>query len=210
MNIRIALIALSLLLFAGCESYTPCVEPADAPKEGSAYIYGRFRQDVNAPSHERAIVHSTGILIDSVDSEEYYILKFMTDNEVYAIEVKPGKYFISQWMWTDPFGYVVMDLLLKKYIENNNFQIESGHLYYLGDFLSYGYFGEGYLTRYYVFEVPENCFDETTNEFIEKYPLFRELPQSPVFDNRFFKEEFNSKHVVRQGTTFVPVIVPGG
>ena len=49
MKIRASFIILPLLLLAGCAHYAPCVKPTDAPKEGSAYIYGRFKQDTKTP-----------------------------------------------------------------------------------------------------------------------------------------------------------------
>ena len=114
---------LPLILLSSCISYAPRIKLTDVPKEDSAYIYGRFRQETNIPNKDYALTIATGILIASADSEETYAIRFYDNNEVYAIEVMPGNYYISKWIWSDPFGEISLELPLKDNIENNNFQM---------------------------------------------------------------------------------------
>jgi hypothetical protein len=208
---RASIFLLAAILCGGCGGYSRYIKASDIPRDESAYLYGRFEhdEDVAGPWHSTGF--PTSITLVGVDGTTRESICFRKDDHVCGIEVTPGQYSIDKWVWRSGMGDKVVEMSLKDHVRDNELHFEAGHAYYLGDFLAYGHTGKSPFETFFVLETPENNFEATTTEFNQKYPSFRDVPKSMLFDPCFFKDEFNKKHVIHQKSRmiFVPIVVGG-
>jgi hypothetical protein len=211
---KISLIAVMLLfvvLLSGCVEHLSALKPDEIPTAEHAYIYGRFSH-IKKPKDvlycENNGFNDVKLIIKEVEGKKEYAIKFKKKNDVFAVAVKPGKYFVSRWggyCWID--GNPSSEQYIHNHVRDNIFILESGNAYYFGDFTGFHCLG-GYSDHAYYFGVPDNNFEETTNDFIELYHEFDDVNKSCVFKNGFFKNECSKPHRIFLDIHHIPVPVP--
>lgn len=204
-----------LLIFVvhifGCKSFSPVVKPTEIPKGDLAYVYGRFKHSIHPKTLGQS--YPIALVMTSHEDEKEYRIRFQRKDEVFAIAVYPGQYYISKWLCAFLAGETKAEQSLAEHIQGNNFYLMPGNAYYLGDFLAYECptsFQLSPIVERFVLEIPVNNFDKTTNDFRVRYPSFNEVPVSQIFIGRIFKEQFDKKHmiIVKTRVHFIPIVVP--
>jgi len=188
------------------------IKPGDVPTADTSYLYGCFKQ--TKPS--KNLRSQSGIIALAIaddKNENEYKIRFGWDEDVICVPVKPGCYHVSKWYSYDCFGSEkLMEQDISDHVRNNNFCLEAGKAYYLGDYISRFEHEGQFLTHIYVhiLNVPEDNYEERTELFDKIYPAFANIPKEKVFKDNFFKDEFNKEHVLvnKTSTMIVPVAVP--
>jgi hypothetical protein len=195
-------LALKLCLFcaiflSGCINFATPVTHTAIPKKNCAYIYGRFEQIKDPNCTVQAPI---GLVISSPSGTKAYVLRFLLQNNIYAVEIEPGQYSITKWLSAYIDGSLNVEQSLENQFQENSFNLEPGKAYYLGDFRVYTIMNSGLFKQTiedFIFEIPENCFDKTTREFLETYPGFAEISKIPIFKEGILKSHFNKRHIIR-------------
>jgi len=202
--IKTTLCLLVMFTLCGCGNFAKSVRVDDEPDPEAAYLYGSFKQmKPSGKSTGKSGVVAISIA-DNKTSEEDQI-RFGFEGDVLCFGVEPGCYHVSKWVCYDRSGRKIqMEQDISEQVLGNNFCLEAGKAYYLGDFTATSEYDSALVIKMYLHElkVPEDNFDEKTKLLDQTYPSFSSLTKEKIFKGNFFKEEFNEDHATLNQTIF--------
>jgi hypothetical protein len=208
--VKTVLCLVFIFTFCGCASFAPIVKTEDMPDKSISYIYGCFKQ-IKPSDKLRTQSGIIALAIINNNTNNEYKIRFGWDEDVLCVAVEPGCYHISKWYSYDCFGSEkLMEQDISDHIDNNNFCLEGGMAYYLGDYVSRFEHGQLFLTHRYVhiLDVPKDNYQENTELFNKLYPAFGSLIKKKIFSGNIFKDEFNKAHILDNTTTTTIILVP--
>lgn len=172
-NILGLFFVLFFFIFMGCASYAPILSNADEVNTEMAYIFGEF-----------GLIQTSGDMAIALvlEGPKKYTIRLIKDtNNIYPIEVKPGKYKITSILYLYAFG----EIGGKDKIKSSNpeltqeFEIKSGDLCYIGDFVgSITSSSRGY--NMMLADV-KNDFKMTSHILKERYPNLSSLKIKSIY-----------------------------
>lgn len=182
LSIKKTIIILLLPIFlSGCFMASVPLARDIEPSPKKAYIYGKFLHK-NFTLTGNGTPNQIGINVTkTTDTGKSYVFAVeQPDRSVYPVEVTPGKYKISEFV----FGSNDRTKKLEDTYLSNTFEAKPGIAYYLGDFTATGSVtndGRIITTRWEFTDI-EQKFRSTTSELDKNYPLLKPIQKVFVFE----------------------------
>lgn len=194
----IILLVLLPIFISGCFMASVPLARDIEPSPKKAYIYGKFLHK-NFALTGNGTPNQIGINVtETTDTGKSYVFAVeQPDRSVYPIEVTPGKYKISEFV----FGSNDRTKKLDDTYLSNTFEAKSGIAYYLGDFTATGSVtNDGrIITTRWEFSDIEQKFRSTTSELDKKYPLLKPIQKVFVFEKESDIEILEKSETIQAG-----------
>ena len=162
-----------LLLVSGCVRLAPGLSAESRPEPGTAYIYGRFHIKAVDPA---ALKLQLNLVMREKNSGAEYSLRFSPRNDVFALALPPGTYFLKGWTYTAG-GRISKEKPFPVKGQPLDLVLAANTSHYLGDFLASAFSRiEGAdIAYYWKIENIRDLFDSTSADYVRRFPRFREL-----------------------------------
>ena len=173
--LKMALSLCSILLITGCAQLAPVVTPDHQIDPTKTYVYGGFSM---------IGVGAAGVALEitGVDNKNVYLIKLRKDSQPTLIEVIPGTYKISKFVALSLGNKIEGSGFLSGSPYDQEFKIESGKVYYVGDHKG-KYSFSGNLTLSWGVEFGGNNYEKTTRLLDIKYPMTVGVNKLSIFKN---------------------------
>ena len=163
--ISLVILCQSLL---GCTTFTSPLQKTSALNDNMGYVYGRF--DLDAQKFLLGGHLKSGIGITEKQSSGEYLIEFSPDDSISIIEVKPGLYNLSKFVFAYAGGGSGGEKPITSPYLKESFYVKAGKAYYIGDYE--GSSGKTYGSFHWSVDSFRNNFDETTNDLKQVFPNF--------------------------------------
>jgi hypothetical protein len=173
---------MAFVLSLGCQGWKPVVQvgPTDRPNPTSAYLYGRFYNQVEAKRADSHRYQTLGLDVQCADGKDYTI-RFSNRNGVQVIEAAPGRCALIAILFLDLGGTVrkrksvpPSSALTRDFV--------AGTAHYLGDFFAktdsdakYRFMYWDVTTTWQLTDVDDN-YDGTTAQLRRTFVNLASLP----------------------------------
>jgi hypothetical protein len=178
----LAVLVVQGLLFAGCVTYSPVLEPSSTPRKGMAYLAGIFTEP---GSSKGGNYH--GISYEHVESAELHTFRFQQGGErdVQALEIPPGTYRIDGWFMADVTDGPLARSKPTGPLFSRRFTVAADQVHFLGEYWAHGsaiYSSNRRLYSVRLHPLRVHAEQRDVEAFAARYPNLAKLPMRAAYD----------------------------